>query len=509
MNRTRYRSWSQYVSDSRPVLGINPIYLVLFLIVLMAAILRFWRIDGMFHFMGDEGTQTQATWNLIHGHLPLLGPSLSIGSMHLGPLFYYMEAVPLAIAGGSPVGPTIMVALFGLAAVCVLFYYLQSRLGSYPAAGAAAAMGASFLMVEYSRRPWNPTPTPVFTLVLFWSLILWKRQSSAWLILTSISLGCLLQLQPVNVFLVPLVIVFIVWARPPLPSWMTLGIAALAFVLISSPLIVYDLTHHFSNTRAWLSVLVKGKSHAAPRQASSPKLLFNLFNRAYGLPWVPATAVLTAAVLIAAVGASFMKRAEEETNWEVRLPLLLLAIAAIGFEAYHKQVFEQYMVCLFVIPFIFLGALLSYLMRSRPGEVVSAVLVLALVGVGISNSWTYSFVTPKMTVPDAAVTRNDLQVDDTYAHVLKVDHTIVDWAAARPFDLKMASYFNAPAGYRYVLSRNGSPPRPSRLTYLLVEPGDWPYARWLNKSALPNPRRASRSAALGIVRLYEVVGRKR
>jgi 4-amino-4-deoxy-L-arabinose transferase-like glycosyltransferase len=508
MNRRSYRSWSHDVSDSRPAIGIDLTYVLVFLIVVMAAFLRFWRIDGMFHFMGDEGTQTQATWNLIHGHLPLLGPSLSIGSMHLGPLFYYIEALPLALSGGSPVGPTVMVGLFGVAAVVVLFFYLRERLGSYPAAGAAAAMGASFLMVEYSRRPWNPTPTPFFTLVLFWSLILWKRRSSKWSILTSVTLACLLQLQPVNIFLVPLVIVFIVWARPPMPGWITLGIAALVFVFISSPLIAYDLTHQFSNTRAWISALVGGKSHAARRQASSLKLLFNLFNRAYGLPWLPVTTVLTAAVLIAAIGASFMKRAEEDTNWEVRLPLLLLIIGAIGLQVYHKEVFEQYMVCLFVIPFIFLGAMLSYLMRSRPGQIAAALLVLALVGIGVRNSWTYSFVTPKITVPDAAVTRNDLQDDDTYAHVLKVDNTIVGWAGGRPFSLKMASYLNSPQGYSYVLARQGRPPGRSRLTYLLVEPWNWPYSLWPNKASLPNPARAKRSARLGVARLYEAVSSK-
>jgi len=203
-----------------------------------------------------------------------------------------------------------------------------------------------------------------------------------------------------------------------------------------------------------------------------------------------------------------MKRAEENTNWEVRLPLLLLIIAAIGFEIYRKQVFEQYMVCLFVIPFIFLGALLFYLMRSRPGQVAGAILVLALVAVGVRNSWTYSFVTPKVTVPDAAVTRNDLQNDDTYSHVVKVDDTIVRWAAGRPFSLKMASYLNAPAGYTYVLARKGRPPSHGRLTYLLVEPAEWPYSLWPNKATVPNPARASRSAKLGVVKLYEVTAHK-
>lgn len=500
----QFRSPADQISDRRPFVGLGTFYPLLGLVFIGSAVLRLWRIDAMFHFMGDEGTQTLAEWKLIHGTLPELGPSLSIGTMHLGPLFYYLAAGPLAVAGGSPVGPTVMVALFGIAAVVLLYAYLRPAVGAAPALGASAAMGASFLMVEYSRRPWNPTLTPFFALVFLWGLVAWKRRGPAWIVLVSAALACLLQLQPVNLFFVPLLIAYVIAARPPLPSRLAVGGAIAVFLLISSPLIIYDLTHHFANTHAWLDALVRGKSTAAPRHASSARLLFNLFHRAYGLPIVAISIALAGVTVLSLIVSAFSSRsADGDVNWEIILPLLLLAIVAVGFQLYHKQVFEQYMVCLFVVPFIAVGALLNLLWRWRAGRYAGIGLVLVLVSLGVRDDWRYSFDTPKVTVADAAVTHDDMQPDDTYQHVQAVDRTIVRWAHSRPFDLTMASYLNTDAAYRYVLMRDGHAPTRTSLTYILIEPASWPQSKWPS-SVRSMVALASRSTRIGLVRLYEV-----
>lgn len=499
----------RYFSDIRPKVGFSLVYPALSLIVVVGGFLRLWRIDSLFHFMGDEGAQTTVEWRLIHGHLPLLGPSLSIGTRnqypHLGPLFYYLAAGPLWISHGSPVGPTVFVGIVGLATVALMFFYLRGSVGDIPALGACLAMAVSFLMVEYSRRPWNPTLTPLFTLVFIYALISWKRSSSNWVLVASASLAALLQLQPVNLFLVLLPVVFIVLARPPMPSRTTLGLAVLIFLIISSPLIIYDATHHLANTRAWIHALIGGKSTAPVRHSSSIRLLFNLFNRAFEPRIIAVSVVLSVVLLLAGAYLALSDRKTESANWEILLPLILLVIAALGFEIYRKQVFEQYMVCLFVIPFVFLGALLQILWRYSWTRILALVLLAGLVIVGIRDSWTYSFLKPRVTVADASIIKADLQPDDTYGHVLRVDHLIVSWAHGRPFQLRMASYLNADTAYRYVLQRNGHSPRPARLTYLLIEPSSWPRKQW-PPQARTESQTSDRSRRVGIVRLFEVSG---
>lgn len=499
----------RYVSDTRPTVGVGGIYPLLAGVLILGGFLRFWRIDGMFHFMGDEGTQTSVEWKLVHGHLPLLGPSLSIGggSMHLGPLFYYLMALPLALTGGSPAGPTIAVGVFGLASIALLFLYLRGPLGDYPALAASAVMATSFLMVEYSRRPWNPTLTPFFTLLFLWALVLWKRRSASWLVLAAGSLAALLQLQPVNVFLVALLAVFILLARPQRPSRLVLATAVALFVLISSPLIIFDLSHNLANSRAWFDALLGGKSHAAARTASSPQLLFNLFNRAFEPRVIALSVVLALATVLAGVYIALVNPDGGDTNWEVLLALLLLVIAAVGFEVYRKEVFEQYMVCLFVIPFILLGALIRLLWNNARARIIAAAVVIGLVAIGVRDTWTYSFVTPQITVPDAGVTTHDLRLDDTYAHVREVDRTIQRWAQGRRFAMRMYSPFNVDTGYTYVLARNGIIVLPrASLTYVLVEPSNWPRRLWPN-GAFGSGEPPNRAQTVGIVRLYELLHR--
>lgn len=496
------------LSDRRSKLPVWSPYLTLAVILAGAAFLRFWKIGTMFHFMGDEGTQSGAEWRLLHGHWPLLGPSLSIGSaahpLHLGPLFYYLMAPGLWIAGGSPVGPTVTVGIFGVATVALLFFYLRAPLGDWPALGGSAVMAASFLMVEYSRRPWNPTITPFFTLVFLGSLVLWKRRSSSWLLPAAGSLACVLQLQPVNLFLVAVFVIFILLARPPMPSRPVLGLAVLIFLAISSPLIIYDATHHLANTRAWLNVLLQGKSHHAPaRNVSSLRLLFNLFNRAFGARVLVVSLGITAVVSTAALWVALVDHEHEGDNWELILPLILLLIATIGFEVYHKQIFEQYMVCLFVVPFIFVAAFLRIVWRHQQIRALAVLVVLALVAVGARDTWVYSFRSPRVTVADAAVTTHDLQPDDPYGHVLTVSRVIERWSQGRPFELQMASPFNSVNGYAYVLARAGFGPRPSALTYLLLEPPTWPRKYWPSFVSHEVPL-ASRSETIGIVTLYQI-----
>jgi 4-amino-4-deoxy-L-arabinose transferase-like glycosyltransferase len=470
--------------------GRRPAWAGLGLIMVVAGILRFWEIGSDFHFMGDEGTQSLVEWRLIHGHLPLLGPSLSIGTMHLGPLFYYLEAIPLWLSGGSPVGTTVLVGIFGMAAIAMLFLYLRPAVGDWPALAGAATMATSFLMVEYSRRPWNPTPTPFFTLLLLYAMVRWARGGREWVIGAALALAVTLELQPVNVYLAVLFVSFVIVVRPAVPRAPHIVVAVALFVLVFLPLIIYDATHHLANTRAWLNALVGGKSTAPPRSASSVRLIFNLFNRAFE-PRIVVVSATIALVLCGAAAVFLIERWREPggsesattrvrtwliANAEVTLPVGLLLIALVGFEVYRKAVYEQYLVCLFVVPFIFVSVLVWILGRYRAGRVIGFVAVTGLVIAGIRDSIVYVFVSPSATVADMAVTRADLQQDTTYAEVTRVDG-LIERLEHGPIRLGVKATDNTAAGFSYVLrvvdGRTVAPPS-AHPSVWLVQPASLP-----------------------------------
>ena len=74
-------------------------FCILTLILAVGAFVRLYRIDGYMTFLGDEGRDVIIVTRLLKElHPPLIGPGTSIGSMYLGPLYYYMMAPALLLA---------------------------------------------------------------------------------------------------------------------------------------------------------------------------------------------------------------------------------------------------------------------------------------------------------------------------------------------------------------------------------------------------------------------------
>src|SRR4030042_392337 len=91
---------------------------LLVIILLIGAFLRLYRISEYMIFLGDEGRDAIVVRRLLVNADPILvGPGRAVGNMYLGPIYYYLMAPALWLAGLSPVGPSIMGALLGGATV--------------------------------------------------------------------------------------------------------------------------------------------------------------------------------------------------------------------------------------------------------------------------------------------------------------------------------------------------------------------------------------------------------
>src|SRR3972149_2089102 len=91
------------------------------LIIALGAFLRLYKIKDYIVFLGDEGRDALVVYNILHGHITLLGPTSSVGGFFLGPIYYYFMAPFLLLSNYDPVGPAIMVVLFGLATIFLVY----------------------------------------------------------------------------------------------------------------------------------------------------------------------------------------------------------------------------------------------------------------------------------------------------------------------------------------------------------------------------------------------------
>src|SRR3990172_12438389 len=128
--------------------------LPLILILLLAGFYRLYKIQDYMTFLGDEGRDALVVDNILHGKLTLLGPTSSVGGFFLGPIYYYFMAPFLWLFNYNPVGPAVMVALFGIATVGLLYKFSTEFFSKKVGLIASSLYAISPLVISYSRSSW-------------------------------------------------------------------------------------------------------------------------------------------------------------------------------------------------------------------------------------------------------------------------------------------------------------------------------------------------------------------
>src|SRR3990167_9342925 len=125
---------------------------LIFIILLIGASFRLYRIGEYMIFLGDEGRDAIVVRRLLVNFDPILiGPGTSIGNMYLGPLYYYMIAPALLLANFSPVGPSVFVAILGVGTIFLVWYMTREFFSKSAAIVAASLYAVSPTTIIYSR----------------------------------------------------------------------------------------------------------------------------------------------------------------------------------------------------------------------------------------------------------------------------------------------------------------------------------------------------------------------
>lgn len=190
-------------------------------ILIIAAFLRFYRISDYMTFLGDEGRDVLTVYNILHGHLTLLGPTASVGGFFLGPIYYYFMAPFLFLFNYNPVGPAMMIALLGVATVYLVFYLGSTCFNKITGLIASFIYSISPLAIIYSRSSWNPNPMPFFTIIcllfLYYSFSNFfldnNKSGLKFIFLSGFIYGILLQLHYIETFLGVSIFLYIILAE--------------------------------------------------------------------------------------------------------------------------------------------------------------------------------------------------------------------------------------------------------------------------------------------------------
>ena len=200
------------------------------------------------------------------GVVPLLGPPTSIGAFHHGALYYYLLA-PAAAPGRRrrPAPPSSRRSRSRGSLAVVATWWLARAIGG-PLAGFVAGLllAVSATSVASSTFIWNPNLAPLFGAVALagaWQA--WASRRPAWWLVAAGGLAVTMQAHVLGVALVlPLAALYVAdlrrrrGERRGLIRW---GLAGLGLVALGYfPLLVHEIGHDFSETRAALDFLRSG-----------------------------------------------------------------------------------------------------------------------------------------------------------------------------------------------------------------------------------------------------------
>lgn len=415
-------------------------------ILLFSAYLRLWNIAGYMTFLGDEGRDVLVVKRMIVDHdITFLGPTASVGGFFLGPIYYYFMAPFLWLWNLNPVGPAIMVALFGIATVYMVYVVGRDFYNKKVGIIAAALYTVSPLVIAHSRSSWNPNLVPFFSLLLIYSL--WKysqTKSIHWLYIVGLSLGVGIQLHYLFGFLIIITAVYLVLikAYKQIKNVLVVGGSFLALLV---PFFGFELNNNFMNTRTLFGYVFQEGDVGINITGSWQTLMdvmFRLYARLIFLfPSVDQLSLYNNGVLIIwkvgiwlciffsvrLVVIDFIQRRDGVSR--IMLTWLIFGVGLFMF--YQDKIYDYYFVIMFALPFLLLANLIVVLMDKAKFKWIIFIVVSLLV---LAN-WTRR---PFMYLPNRQLNQ-----------VKEISEFVFDKAGGSSFNFALITGSNSDHAYRY------------------------------------------------------------
>ncbi len=418
---------------------------LLLIIIITAAFLRLYRIADYMTFLGDEGRDVLVVKRMIVDHkFTLLGPTASVGGFFLGPIYYYFMLPFLWVFRLNPVGPAVMVALFGIATVFLVYKVGKDFFNKEVGLLAAGLFAVSPVIIAYSRSSWNPNLMPFFSLLIIW--FAWKtvaREQPAMLVLVGFLFGIAIQLHYLAVFLMAVVMIYLLlyFRRFKYLKYYFGGIVG--FILGWSPFLLFEIRHGFPNFRTLYNFLFFGEETGFVGKNFFPIIIdvfLRLFSRLVTNNHHNFAILLIFGSLLSLV--IFAKKMKSRPKRLAGLLLLIWLVVGIGlFGFYQKGIYDYYFGFMFPLPFFLTSLAITKLAEKK----ILGLYIAVIIGF-------YLFAINLKAIPFRYPPNRQLN------QAQKIAESIFDKAGGRPFNFALITSGNSDHTYRYFFEIWGNSP---------------------------------------------------
>lgn len=347
-------------------------------ILLIAAVLRLWRIASMTEFLGDQGRTMMvlSDWAAT-GAIPFAGPTTLTGQ-HLGPLFYYLMAPGYALSR-SPAGVSVWSALIGVAAVYMLYRAVSDFFGRGPAILVSLLWAVSPSIVSSDRIIWEPNLVPFFALCFVFLLYRAhrSRQPVYWVGVGAVT-GSLVQLHYPNVFFAAILALYVGYMT--VREGKAFGVARVCALMLGGgiavliPFVWYEYTTGFADISGIARVFF-----AAGGSAPFSKRIFLYGVSDYGFRvFLRALPFMSKSAAMALTAGWILFAAARPTKKRVLFTVWLVG-GVCGMALYRQVVHDHYLFFMTPVPFFMIAAVASAMGATWRGRRIAAAVLSAII----------------------------------------------------------------------------------------------------------------------------------
>lgn len=453
-------------------------HILLILITLLGAFLRFYRIEENLVFHGEVGFDYLAIKNVIENRqIPLIGPPTSHPWLSIGPLFYWMFALILPLAVFDPLVGAIFFAVVGVLAIYLIYVVMERTFGSKTALISSYLFSISPAWVTLTRDARFNSLAAFLFIPFYYFLVESVTKKGKDLFWVGFILGLMFNFFAVSPVLLLPVMVVLFLKRSDLKS-RDIYKGLVGLVIPTIPFLLHNLLNRFEMLAKfiiWFPYRAAGFVGLYPKNNASLEMItanftsfYNFFREAWFGENNTIAFILFISVLVFTVFKT--KKLSFKTKKGVALgTLLMILVITYGAFFIHGAPPRHYYYVVFPIPIILTSLMLDGLWQRKLGFF----LVTLILGVLTLQNFKYYFSDKWFYLPLDRVKVGELPVP--YNLQIKVVEFIINDAKGEKFKLSRVGpfdYFSEDfsQNYKYLLWRLGNEPvDTAKIEYVIYE----------------------------------------
>jgi len=384
--------------------------LILVVLIILGLFLRLPGIwQGGFAFTYDAGRDLLAVRDLVVNHkFSLLGPTSGQIGIYYGPWWYWFLTIPFVIFKGNPVGVATFIALFGLLAVPLAYFWRERKSDAAGGLFLATIFSVVPFFVSATTQIWSPDLVVTGTLLSVILLSQFNQLTKAGLFSLGFMLVLLVEMEMVygGIFLLATGVSLLLWQRKIWENrrwaYIVLGVFVGEF-----PRILFELRHQLLQTKILFQML---SARSLVVNYSDRLMLFweKNFVVLPGQAFALQLAILAVVMLFLVIS---VKKHSIEDRTLIKILVTITGCFLIFTLSYPKEFWQYYLYGIPVLTAIIVSQALQGLTKLIGKKLPYVIPLIYLLWL-INPSQLFQRLSNHTFVGDAAVFRNQLEILD-------------------------------------------------------------------------------------------------